>query len=234
VALSQATFGGHEQAVRVRRLRARHGVPWPWRYVKRSQPRHVGVGITAPPRCDERTEYDEEQNTKSLPVMGASLLISGAMILSKLRPKVEQILTAPRDCFACRSRFVPFGGVENLVTTTGHIRSRSRSGRSTSGRTGRDRCGMSVAPATSTRSLTGSGPPRSVGTRVVVGFQRFITHRAVRWPPTCVEGERRGKPHRGQAGIGQVLAASPVRASRRAGQGRPSRPGCCGVFRGGR
>jgi len=42
------------------------------------------------------TEYDEEQNTKSSSVMGASLLISGAMILSKGRPKVEQILTAWR------------------------------------------------------------------------------------------------------------------------------------------
>ena len=101
------------------------------------------------------------------------------MILSKPRPKVEQILTALRDRFACRSRFVPFDGVEDLVTTTGHIRSRSRSGRSTSGRAGGDRCGMSVARATSTRSLTGSGPPRSVGTRVVVGFQCLITHGAV-------------------------------------------------------
>ena len=108
--------------------------------------------------------------------MGASFLSSGAMILSKPRPKVEQILTALRDRFACRSRFVPFDGVERLVTTTGHIRSRSRSGRSTSGRAGGDRCGMSVARATSTRSLTGSGPPRSVGARVVVGFQCFTAH----------------------------------------------------------
>jgi hypothetical protein len=39
-------------------------------------------------------EYDEEQNTKSSSVMGASLLISGAIILSKPRPKVEQTMTA--------------------------------------------------------------------------------------------------------------------------------------------
>jgi hypothetical protein len=38
---------------------------------------------------------------------------------------------------------------------------------------------MSVARATSTRSLTGTGAPRSVGARVVVGFQCFITHRAI-------------------------------------------------------
>ena len=35
-------------------------------------------------------------------------------------------------------------------------------------------------------------------------------------------------------GIGQVQAASPARASRRVGLGRPSRPRCRGVGRGGR
>ena len=52
-------------------------------------------------------------------------------------------------------------------------------GKSTSGRIGRDRCCISVALPTSTSSLAGSGRPRSVLARVVVGFQCFITHRAV-------------------------------------------------------
>jgi hypothetical protein len=84
-----------------------------------------------------------------------------------------------------------------------------------------------VKPAKIAPSLNGmSGCPIS----------QSVSHRGV--PPgrrNCVEGERRGKPHQGRAGDRQVLAASPVRASRRAGPDRrPRRPRCRGVCRGAR